>query len=44
MIEASVFGLLYLGDGAALKQIPLISVLALTSNNPAVVLEIEDFS
>ena len=38
--EADVFGLAFLGDGARVKQMPLLNVLASGKNLPATVLEI----
>jgi hypothetical protein len=40
--EASVLGLSFLGNGATIKKMPLINVLASSAAVPAVVLEIHD--
>ena len=42
MSEARVFGLTLFGDGATIKTVPLVNVLAAGINNPFVLLDIAD--
>jgi hypothetical protein len=40
--EADVFGISIFGDGATIKSVPLVNVLAASPNNPSALLEIVD--
>jgi hypothetical protein len=40
--EADTFGLTFLGDGATIKKMPLINVLAMSGSTPPTVLAIHD--
>ena len=41
-MEAEIFGLLFLGDGATISRFPLLNILAYAKNIPVAVLEIVD--
>jgi hypothetical protein len=42
LLEARVFGITVFGDGATIKTVPLVNVLASCVNNPFALLEIAD--
>jgi hypothetical protein len=42
LLEAQIFGITVFGDGAAIKTVPLVNVLAACVNNPFALLEIAD--
>jgi hypothetical protein len=42
LLEARVFGITVFGDGATIKTVPLVNVLASCVNNPCALLEITD--
>jgi hypothetical protein len=42
LLEARVFGITVFGDGATIKPVPLINVLAACVNNPFALLETAD--